>query len=167
MYTPISLNFYFPSTWMREIWLPPPMSPLLCNRERWVNGLFGTELSPDCNYSRIWELFEKFIGGFQSCHYSAVNFSKILGLFGAFWKKGKNSVLFWELLEPFGSMRKLFGGCFEPFCQCCFLCYFLKSSEFGRSPQFREQRTALVWKTPTSSKERKNPKSGFNTVILW
>ena len=51
---------------------------------------------------------------------------------------------FWEVLEPFNSIQELFGGVLANFeTSTEFLCYFLKSPEFGRSPEFREQGTAL------------------------
>ena len=72
--------------------------------------------------------------------------------FGSFFEEiYKNSVLFWELLGLFGSKQKLF-GVLRVILKIAqnfffyFLCYFLKNSEFGRTPEFREQGTALFYR---------------------
>ena len=57
-------------------------------------------------------------------------------------------MLFWELFQRFGIIWKLFGAFLTIFeiaqnFLCYFLCYFLKNSEFGRTPEFREHVTAL------------------------
>ena len=59
-------------------------------------------------------------------------------------------MLFRELFQRFGIIWKLFGAFLTNFENsteflCYFLCYFLKNSEFGRTPEFREQGTALDW----------------------
>ena len=58
-------------------------------------------------------------------------------------------MLFRELFQGFGSIRKLFGAFLTNFensteILCYFLCYFLKTPEFGRSPEIREPATPLV-----------------------
>ena len=58
---------------------------------------------------------------------------------------------FFNVLVSFGSFFRAFLTNFEITQNflCYFLCYFLKNSEFGRTPEFREQVTALV---PTASR---------------
>ena len=65
--------------------------------------------------------------------------------FGCFWQICRNSVLFRELFQCFGIIWMLFGAFLTNFeIAQNFLCYFLKNSEFGRTPEFREQVTALL-----------------------
>ena len=53
-------------------------------------------------------------------------------------------MLFRELFQRFGIIWKLFGAFLTNFeIAQNFLCYFLKNSEFGRTPEFWEQVTAL------------------------
>ena len=99
-------------------------------------GTFDKNWKVLCYFSKIWELFGSF--------------------FGCFWQICRNSVLFRELFQRFRIIWKLFGAFLTTFeiaqnFLCYFLCYFLKNSEFGRTPEFREQGTALpelfpVWK---------------------
>ena len=107
----------------------------------------------------VWKMLQ-ILGAFreQRCPHIGIS-PEFGGLSGAFWgvfraatvalytqklfesffeeKKDKNSVLFWELLRPFGSKWKLF-GVFRAILRIAqiFLCYFLKNSEFGRTPKF-------------------------------
>ena len=108
------------------------------------------QLNPRCvsrseflqNLGDFWELF---LGVFRAATVALY----IQELFRSFFEeKYKNSVQFWELLGPFGSKQKLF-GVFRAILRiaqnflCYFLSYFLKNSEFGRTPEFREQGKAL------------------------
>ena len=57
-------------------------------------------------------------------------------------------MLFRELFQRFAIIWKLLGAFLTNFeiaqnFLCYFLCYFLKNSEFGRTPEFWEQGTAL------------------------
>ena len=67
---------------------------------------------------------------------------------GAFDKYVEILCCFWELFQRFGSIRKLFGAFLTNFensteILCYFLCYFLKTPKFGRSPEIRELATPL------------------------
>ena len=58
-------------------------------------------------------------------------------------------MLFWELFQIFDSICKLFGAFLTNFGNvtgilCYFLCYFLKTPEFGKSPKIRGPATALI-----------------------
>ena len=62
---------------------------------------------------------------------------------GAFDKYVEIMCYFRELFPRFGSIRKLFGVFLTNFEKaqnflCYFLCFFLKNSEFGSTPEFRE-----------------------------
>ena len=66
-----------------------------------------------------------------------------------FWANMQILCYFFEVLEPFNINQELFGVLRAHFengteFMCYFLCYFLKSPEFGKFPEFREQGTALV-----------------------
>ena len=68
---------------------------------------------------------------------------------GVFDKYVEILCFFRELLERFGSIRKLFGLFWTNLeisteILCYFLCYFLITPEFGRSPEIREPATALL-----------------------
>ena len=57
---------------------------------------------------------------------------------------------FWELFQRFGSIRKLFRAFLSNFENGTeilryFLCYFVKTPEFGRSPEIWEPATPLPW----------------------
>ena len=68
---------------------------------------------------------------------------------GSFDKYVEILCYFRELFQRFGIIQKLFGAFLTNFGNsteilCYFLCYFLKSPEFGRSPEIREPATPLV-----------------------
>ena len=118
--------------------------------------LHGPELFPEWNLSRIRVLF----GVLLTKRKIFVVFKKIWELFGiffgCFWQICSNSVLFWELFQRFVIIWKLFGAFLTNFeiaqnFLCYFLCYFLKNSEFGRTPDFgsREQH----WHDPLTTFE--------------
>ena len=70
---------------------------------------------------------------------------------GDFFKNVEILCYFGSFLGCFCAVRKLFGVFLTYFensteILCYFLCYFLKSPEFGRSPEIREQATTLVCK---------------------
>ena len=71
---------------------------------------------------------------------------ELLGAFlGAFDKYVEILCCFWELFQRFGSIQKLFGAFLTNFeTSTEIMCYFLKSPEFGRSPEIREPATPLV-----------------------
>ena len=61
-------------------------------------------------------------------------------------------------------MRKLFGGDLSHLrisqnFLCCFLCSFLKSPKFGRSPEFWEQGTALILAPPLCQRKKRRRKN--------
>ena len=127
----------------------------------------GSELTDwdrdqSCCQIEIHPEFGSFLGAFLGtfnkkgkdlCHFK--KFGSFSGAFlGAFDKYVEILCYFRELFQRFGSIRKLFGVFLTNFensteIMCYFLCYFLKTPEFGRSPEIREPATALNTTVPS------------------